>query len=219
MTTFADCECPGIETDPKCPVHGAMIPKNPVELRSSFQPDTPPPPPNPADDFDTRKLTDPVPDTAELDTTEFVPHRDLHAPPLPETHELDQTDLAETVIDPGDFLRGGHDGPGVWVPPDKAGDIVDAELVEEPAPGDLASGDRQAAAAFRESLRTGSTQVACDRLLAYLTASEPVRRANPDGEVTPFFGLGEPPSLEVAAVSVDGWIRALHATMFQRRLP
>jgi hypothetical protein len=190
MTDFTDCTCKGIQTEVTCPVHG---------------------------DQGTAEFARRDPPTAELDTEEFVPHRDLHAPPLPETHELDRVDLTETVIDPDmPFAR----AFALGLPqPDTAEDIVDAELVEELAPGDLAAGDRQAAEAFRRHLASGSVHEACDRLLAYLTASEPVRRANPDGEVTPFFGLGEPPSLEVAAVSVDGWVRALHATMFQRRLP
>ena len=168
------------------------------------------------------------------DTQPIAPQRNLEPadPPAdadvtsggPGTPPVTDADIAETVIDldevllraankaitetPDEVMFVGSDAViEVWHGPQPAGEVAEASLVDA---------DRGIERSFIHLVATGDAAGACELLLNHLLVTEATRAAAEPGDVTPAFGLGEPPLYEVAAHRVREETRLQAAELYRR---
>ena len=174
------------------------------------------------------------------DTQPIAPQRNLEPadPPAdadvtsggPGTPPVTDADIIETVVDvtrlggppahlvthrpveitetPDEVMFVGSDAViEVWHRPQPAGKVAEASLVDA---------DRGVERSFVHLVATGDAAGACELLMNHLLVTEATRAAAEPGDVTPAFGLGEPPLYEVAAHRVREETRLQAAELYRR---
>lgn len=167
---------------------------------------------------------------------QLAPPRDLGPPvdPAPDVTSgpvgTPPVDITETIIDLTDMNLGPGQSFALHLDVDTSGEVVEAEVVEEPRrehPHEAVVNDDLAVdKVFRSLLAEGKYDDACAHLAVHLQESEAVRRAMPerphgDGArflKRPVFGTGPAPDLHVAARYAEHLGQAIYAELLTRRL-